>query len=61
MIKLKRILLPTDFSELSSEATKYACALAEQFDAELHMLHVHESVVIHEYGMCIDWRNSRRR
>ncbi len=55
MIQMKRILLPTDFSDLSSEATKYACALAEQFDAELHMLHVHENVVIHEYGMGIDW------
>lgn len=55
MIQLKRVLLPTDFSELSSEAIKYACALAEQFDAELHMLHVYENVVIHEYGMGIDW------
>ena len=42
MIQLARILLPTDFSEFSSEATKYACALAEQFDAELHLLHVLE-------------------
>jgi universal stress protein A len=42
MIQLARILLPTDFSEFSGEATKYACALAEQFDAELHVLHVLE-------------------
>jgi len=55
MIQLKRILLPCDFSELSSEATKYACALAEQFEAELHLLHVHENVVVPEYGMGIDW------
>lgn len=42
MIQLARILLPTDFSEFSSEATTYACAFAEQFDAELHVLHVLE-------------------
>lgn len=40
MINLKRILLPTDFSKLSSSATKYACELAEKFNAELHLLHV---------------------
>lgn len=43
MIKLARILLPTDFSKFSGEATKYACALAEQFGAELHVLHVLEA------------------
>ena len=55
MIQLTRILLPSDFSELSSEATKYACALAEQFDAELHVLHVHEDVVIPGYPVGVDW------
>lgn len=43
MIQLNRILLPTDFSKYSTEATKYACALAEKFDAELHLLHVLET------------------
>ena len=43
MIRLSRILLPTDFSLYSSEATKYACAFAEKFDAELHLLHVLET------------------
>jgi nucleotide-binding universal stress UspA family protein len=42
MIQLARILLPTDFSEFSAEATTYACAFAEQFDADLHVLHVLE-------------------
>ena len=42
MIELKRLLLPTDFSEYSTAATKYACALAEQFNSELHILHVLE-------------------
>ena len=38
MISLKRILLPTDFSENSVHAQKYACAFVEQFDAELHLV-----------------------
>jgi len=42
MINLKRILLPTDFSEYSAEATRYACELAQRFKAELHLLHVLE-------------------
>ncbi len=40
MIKLQRILLPTDFSEFSAAARMYACAFADQFQAELHVLHV---------------------
>jgi universal stress protein A len=38
-IRLQRILLPTDFSDYSAAATKYACELATKFDAELHLLH----------------------
>jgi nucleotide-binding universal stress UspA family protein len=45
MISLKRILLPTDFSDYAGEAEKYACALAENFNAELHVLHVFEPPV----------------
>jgi nucleotide-binding universal stress UspA family protein len=40
MIQLRRILLPTDFSDFSAAARKYACAFADQFQAELHVLHV---------------------
>ena len=40
MINLNRILHPTDFSDYSEPALKYACAFAEQFDAELHLIHV---------------------
>lgn len=39
MIELKRILVPTDFSDHSAVATPYACGLVERFDAELHLLH----------------------
>ena len=41
-IEIKRILLPTDFSDYSATATKYACELAAKFDAELHLLHALE-------------------
>ncbi len=39
MIRLKRILAPTDFSEYSLAAMRYACEFASRFDAELHVLH----------------------
>src|SRR5476649_213432 len=41
-IRLQKILLPTDFSDYSAAATKYACELATKFDAELHLLHTLE-------------------
>lgn len=45
MIELKRILFPTDFSECSKLAQEYACALADQFHAELHVMHVLQDIV----------------
>ena len=41
-IKIQRILLPTDFSDYSTAATKYACELALRFNSELHILHTLE-------------------
>ena len=43
MIQLKRIMLPTDFSDYSAVATPYACEIADQFGAELHLFHVLET------------------
>ena len=40
MIKLDRILVPTDFSDFSRPAMLYGCAIAARFGAELHLLHV---------------------
>ena len=40
MMKLDKLLYPTDFSELSLAALPYAIQLARDFDAELHCLHV---------------------
>ena len=40
MITVKRILVPTDFSETSDAALEYASGLAQTFDAQLYLLHV---------------------
>jgi nucleotide-binding universal stress UspA family protein len=40
MIALKRILVPCDFSDTSVAAVRYAIALARNFGARLHVLHV---------------------
>ena len=45
MIKLDRILVPTDFSEHAGTALQHAKALAERFDSELHLLYVMQDVV----------------
>jgi nucleotide-binding universal stress UspA family protein len=45
VIQLNRILVPVDFSKFSDNALNYACAFAEQFHAELHLLHVLQDVV----------------
>ena len=45
MIDIKRLLLTTDFSDYSAAANNYACALADQFDAVLHVIHVIERYI----------------
>ena len=42
MIAIKRILIPTDFSEYSNHALKYAVSMAVNFKAKLYLLHVYE-------------------
>ncbi|PEN15218.1 hypothetical protein CRI94_02755 [Longibacter salinarum] len=44
MFKIDAILHPTDFSEESHHAFEYAYDLAEQWGAELHLLHVAPSL-----------------
>ena len=41
-IGIKKILVPTDFSPASEKALQYARRLAEEFDAEVTLLHVLE-------------------
>ena len=40
MIKLEKVLVPTDFSDFSKPAMTHGCAMAARFDSELHLLHV---------------------
>ena len=40
MINIKRILVPSDFSECSDAAVRYGLELARTFGARLHLLHV---------------------
>ena len=39
MSAIKKILVPTDFSHASREALRYACSLADDLKASLHILH----------------------
>ena len=43
-IPLRRVLVPTDFSEKARMALLYGVTLAERFGAHLHVLHVVEAV-----------------
>ena len=47
MIEINSILLPTDFSEPSLEATRYAVEFARRFGATLHLLNVIEDPVVY--------------
>jgi nucleotide-binding universal stress UspA family protein len=42
MIAIKKLLVPTDFSEYSQFALKYAVAFAEGFAAQVYVIHVYE-------------------
>ena len=46
MFLWKRSLVPTDFSRSCQTARDYACELAGQFSAELHVLHVLEEQIV---------------
>ena len=46
MIALHRILVPTDFSENSNRAVRYAAELAEKFESEIVFLHVVQDLAL---------------
>ncbi|VTR92267.1 universal stress protein : Universal stress protein OS=Singulisphaera acidiphila (strain ATCC BAA-1392 / DSM 18658 / VKM B-2454 / MOB10) GN=Sinac_5019 PE=3 SV=1: Usp [Gemmata massiliana] len=46
MITIRRILVPTDFSECATPAVRYAAELADKFEAELVLLHVVPDTVL---------------
>ncbi len=45
--KLKKILVPTDFSELSLNAIDYAIILAKKEQAEINLVHISEEMLIY--------------
>jgi len=46
MIIIRNILVATDFGPASDTALRYGRALAGQFDARLHVLHVTENILL---------------
>jgi nucleotide-binding universal stress UspA family protein len=46
VIKLERILVPTDFSESARLALRYGISFAREYGAELTLLHVVETVAV---------------
>jgi nucleotide-binding universal stress UspA family protein len=72
MIALKRVLVPTDFSEASDVALRYGRAFADAFGAALHVVHVVEEPygqpwAVEAYGFSLsalqdDWiKDAQRR
>lgn len=52
-IRLKRILVPIDFSPLSTKALQYALRFAEEFGGEVMLLHVIEPDVPPLFDGCV--------
>jgi nucleotide-binding universal stress UspA family protein len=50
-IQFKKILFPTDFSDLALAALRHAQELAEAFDAEFHCIHVVDDAYQHWSAM----------
>jgi nucleotide-binding universal stress UspA family protein len=48
MIRHGKILVATDFSEQAEEALRRAIVLALELDAEIHLLHVLEEIVMYD-------------
>ena len=63
-IHCRRILVPTDFSELAQSAALFAVALSRRFRSRLHLVHVvptnlpadisHLGLVLHYRGLALD-------
>lgn len=46
MLRIDRILCPTDFSDFSERAYEYAISLARHYEADLYLLHVVRPVIV---------------
>ena len=55
MINIRKILVPTDFSEFSQHAVRYGCEFANRFSAELHLINIVEDIypLVPEPGMML--------
>ena len=51
MIKIQRILFPSDFSDLSLQGLRYARSFAEAYESELHVLHVVDEASLYWMAM----------
>ena len=51
-LNIREILVPTDFSEHSNYALKYAMSVARQFNARITLLHVIEPARLPSDGFC---------
>ena len=61
MPRLKKILLPVDYSDCSRVAMEYALFLAERFDAEIEVLHIAEGFPLGEEHTVAESRTPGRR
>jgi nucleotide-binding universal stress UspA family protein len=50
MVAIRRILVPTDFSEPADAALRYGRALAEEFGSALHLIHIVPEPYIYPWG-----------
>lgn len=50
MVAIRRILVPTDFSEPAAAALRYAEALAEEFGSTLHLTHIVPEPYVYPWG-----------
>ncbi|MCG8403919.1 MAG: universal stress protein [Phycisphaerales bacterium] len=51
MIQIKRVLFPSDFSDLSLQALIYARSFSEAYSAELHLVHVVDEAAMYWMAM----------
>lgn len=61
MFRIKKIMVPTDFSSHSQYASKYAAKLAEQFGAEIHLVHIVEALPVVYYEGTVFTEESEAR
>ena len=50
---MKKILVPTDFSEHANNALRYAINIGNYFEAEIELLHIYEMKTIIKGKLCL--------